>query len=94
MVELEKETNWKQPQRPGSTIEGKDNYPVVHISWNDAIAYCKWSGKRLPTEAEWEFAERGGSSYNKYPWGNEDIEIAKAKTNTWQGSFPDQNTNR
>lgn len=84
--------SWKHPQGPESDIVGKDNYPVVQISWYDAMAYCKWAKKRLPTEAEWEWAARGGLINKKYPWGDETIETGRVKANTWQGNFPDNNT--
>jgi formylglycine-generating enzyme required for sulfatase activity len=83
--------NWRHPEGPDGTIDGKDDHPVVHVSWDDAIAYTKWAGKRLPTEAEWEFAARGGLEARKYAWGDVFQPGDRPLANTWQGHFPDAN---
>ncbi|XP_048180157.1 inactive C-alpha-formylglycine-generating enzyme 2 isoform X2 [Corvus hawaiiensis] len=76
---------WRQPSGPGSSIKDRLDYPVLHVSWNDAQAFCAWKGKRLPSEEEWEFAARGGLEQRMYPWGNK---FQPNRTNLWQGDFP------
>ena len=87
---FEKRANWKHPEGPDSGIEGKDDEPVVQVSWYDAMAYAKWAGKRLPTEAEYEYFNRAGNDTLIYHWGN-DFEIAPEMVNFYQGNFPRQN---
>ena len=84
--------DWRHPEGRHSSLDGRLDHPVVHVSWNDALAYCSWAGKRLPTEAEWEFAARGGLAQQVFPWGDELEPNGEHMMNVWQGDFPTANT--
>jgi len=83
--------DWRHPRGPGSTLSGLEDHPVVHVAYEDALAYATWVGKQLPSEAEWEYAAKGGSDETVFPWGDELAPGGRHMANTWQGEFPWEN---
>ena len=88
----QKDANWRQPEGPGSSIENRMDHPVVQVSFYDVQAYAKWKGLELPTEAQWEYAARGGHDQRMFTWGDTPINSDNPEINIWQGSFPNNNT--